>query len=85
MNPSQIRAKEDQDFAAGTWGGEFHPEFGPLDGDVIVFEHWAKSGFANTDLDSQLKMVPLIGMNEEIIFSSNALLILSVNFCNVVK
>jgi nicotinamidase-related amidase len=67
MNPSQIRAKEDQDFAAGTWGGEFHPEFGPCDGDVIVFEHWAQSGFANTDLDSQLKQrgiqkIILVGM-----------------------
>jgi len=67
MNPSQIRANEDQDFAAGTWGGEFHPEFGPGEGDVIVLEHWAQSGFANTDLDSQLKQrgiqkIILIGM-----------------------
>src|SRR5919202_367943 len=67
MNPSQIRANEDQDFAAGTWGGEFHPEFGPREGDVIVLEHWAQSGFANTDLDSQLKQlriqkIILVGM-----------------------
>ena len=54
MNPSQIRANKDQDFAAGSWGREFHPEFGPREGDVIVLEHWAQSGFANTDLDSQL-------------------------------
>jgi nicotinamidase-related amidase len=52
MNPSQIRSNEAQDFAAGTWSGEFHPEFGPREGDVIVLEHWAQSGFANTDLDS---------------------------------
>ena len=67
MNPSQIRSNEDQDFAAGTWGGEFHPEFGPHQGDVIVLEHWAQSGFANTDLDSQLKQrgiqkIILVGM-----------------------
>ena len=67
MNPSQTRANEDQDFAAGTWGGEFHPEFGPHEGDVIVLEHWAQSGFANTDLDSQLKQhgiqkIMLVGM-----------------------
>jgi nicotinamidase-related amidase len=67
MNPSQIRTNEDQDFAAGTWGGEFHPEFGPREGDVIVLEHWAQSGFANTDLDSQLKQrgiqkIILVGM-----------------------
>jgi hypothetical protein len=29
-------ANEDQDFATGTCGGEFHPEFGPREGDVIV-------------------------------------------------
>jgi nicotinamidase-related amidase len=42
-------------FEVGTWGGEFNPEFGPRDGDVVVKEHWAQSGFANTDLDLQLK------------------------------
>jgi nicotinamidase-related amidase len=54
-------------FAAGTWGGEFHPEFGPQPGDVVVHEHWAQSGFANTDLDAQLKLrgirrIILVGM-----------------------
>lgn len=44
-----------QAFAEGTWGGEFNPEFGPQDGDIIVKEHWAQSGFANTDLDFLLK------------------------------
>jgi nicotinamidase-related amidase len=42
-------------FEVGTWGGEFNPEFGPQEGDVIIKEHWAQSGFANTDLDLQLK------------------------------
>lgn len=42
-------------FEAGSWGGEFHPEFGPKAGDIIVKEHWAQSGFANTDLDMLLK------------------------------
>jgi nicotinamidase-related amidase len=42
-------------FEVGTWGGEFNPEFGPQQGDVVVKEHWAQSGFANTDLDLQLK------------------------------
>jgi nicotinamidase-related amidase len=42
-------------FEVGTWGGEFNEEFGPKDCDVIVKEHWAQSGFANTDLDLQLK------------------------------
>jgi nicotinamidase-related amidase len=55
MNPSQVRNNQVQGFAAGSWGGEFHSEFGPRAGDVVVLEHWAQSGFANTDLDAQLK------------------------------
>jgi nicotinamidase-related amidase len=54
MNPTQVRANQTQAFAAGSWGGEFHPAFGPRDGDVVVLEHWGQSGFANTDLDAQL-------------------------------
>jgi nicotinamidase-related amidase len=42
-------------FEVGTWGGEFNTEFGPRDGDIVIKEHWAQSGFANTDLDLQLK------------------------------
>ncbi len=57
MNPSQVRGNQIHGFAAGTWGGEFHPEFGPRDGDVVVLEHWAQSGFANTDLDAKLKQL----------------------------
>ena len=36
-------------------GGEWHPDFVPQAGDIVVKEHWAQSGFANTDLDFQLK------------------------------
>ena len=42
-------------FADGTWGGTFHPDFEPKPGDVVAQEHWLSSGFANTDLDFQLK------------------------------
>jgi nicotinamidase-related amidase len=52
---SQKGAGRSMLFGAGTWGGEWHPEFGPKAGDIIVKEHWAQSGFANTDLDQQLK------------------------------
>ena len=67
MNPSQVEADQIHAFAAGTWGGEFHPEFGPRAGDVVVLEHWAQSGFANTDLDAQLtqhgiEQIILVGM-----------------------
>ncbi|MED1792087.1 isochorismatase family cysteine hydrolase [Brevibacillus nitrificans] len=54
-NPNQVRAKKTQIFAKGTWGGEFHPDFQPQKGDVIIKEHWSSSGFASTDLDHQLK------------------------------
>jgi nicotinamidase-related amidase len=54
-NPTQQMIMHNHTFAEGTWGGEWHPEFGPRDGDVIASEHWAQSGFANTDLDFQLK------------------------------
>ncbi|OLP52138.1 isochorismatase [Allorhizobium taibaishanense] len=54
-------------FEAGSWGGEFHPEFGPQPGDVVVKEHWSQNGFANTDLDFLLKQhgiqkVVLVGL-----------------------
>jgi nicotinamidase-related amidase len=67
MNPVQVRSLQSRVFEAGSWGGEFHPEFGPQKGDVVVHEHWAQSGFANTDLDTQLKQhgikkIILVGM-----------------------
>lgn len=34
---------------------EFHPDFQPQSGEVVAHEHWAQSGFANTDLDAQLR------------------------------
>jgi ureidoacrylate peracid hydrolase len=54
-------------FADGTWGGSFHPDFQPRPGEVVAQEHWLSSGFANTDLDLQLKKhgvrkVIIIGM-----------------------
>jgi nicotinamidase-related amidase len=53
--PYQLRSAAAQVFAKDTWGGEWHPDFQPQDGDVMIKEHWAQSGFANTDLDQQLK------------------------------
>jgi hypothetical protein len=40
---------------------------------------------SNLSIPAKICMVPLVTMNDEIIFSTNALLILSVNFCRVVK
>ena len=36
-------------------GGEIRSEFAPQGGDIVALEHWCSSGFANTDLDLQLK------------------------------
>jgi nicotinamidase-related amidase len=42
-------------FENGTWGGEIRSGFEPQPGDIVALEHWCSSGFANTDLDLQLK------------------------------
>jgi nicotinamidase-related amidase len=55
INPVQTDTRAKSCFQDGAWGGEFHPEFGPKPGDVVALEHWAQNGFANTDLDAQLK------------------------------
>jgi nicotinamidase-related amidase len=54
-NPTQLSIMKSHSFAKGTWGGEFHQDFGPRKGDVVVRQHWGQSGFANADLDLQLK------------------------------
>jgi ureidoacrylate peracid hydrolase len=53
--PVQRRTWSSKAFEYGTWGGEFRSEFTPLPGEVVAEEHWCSSGFANTDLDLQLK------------------------------
>jgi len=53
--PIQKAAWSGKTFEHGTWGGEIRPEFAPQPGDIVALEHWCSSGFANTDLDMQLK------------------------------
>ena len=53
--PIQKAAWSSRVFEHGTWGGEIRSEFAPQPGDVVAQEHWCSSGFANTDLDLQLK------------------------------
>jgi len=50
-SPSQQAIMKRHTFARGEW----HPDFAPQAGDIVVGEHWGSSGFANTDLDLQLK------------------------------
>ena len=53
--PIQKAAWSSRAFGYGTWGGEIRSEFQPQAGDIVSLEHWGSSGFANTDLDLQLK------------------------------
>jgi ureidoacrylate peracid hydrolase len=53
--PIQKAAWKSKVFENGTWGGEIRAEFAPQPGDIVAQEHWCSSGFANTDLDLQLK------------------------------
>jgi nicotinamidase-related amidase len=54
-SPYQLGAAQRQAFAKDTWGGTFHDDFQVQPGDIVATEHWASSGFPNTDLDHQLK------------------------------
>ena len=53
--PIQKAAWSRKTFEYGAWGGEIRPKFEPQAGDIVAQEHWGSSGFANTDLDLQLK------------------------------
>jgi ureidoacrylate peracid hydrolase len=53
--PVQKAAWLHKAFEHGTWGGEIRREFEPHPGEIVALEHWCSSGFANTDLDLQLK------------------------------
>ena len=66
-NPDQLASGKRQVFAKGAWGGEWHPDCVPQSGDIVIKGHWAQNGFANTNLDFQLKQhgiakVILIGL-----------------------
>jgi nicotinamidase-related amidase len=53
--PIQQRTRSSKAFEYGTWGGEIRDEFEPQPRETVILEHWGSSGFANTDLDLQLK------------------------------
>ena len=53
--PWQTLTDREAIFAEGMWGGDWHPELAPQPGDVVIQEHWGQNGFANTDLELQLK------------------------------
>jgi ureidoacrylate peracid hydrolase len=53
--PIQKAGLRSRAFEYGTWGGEIRSEFEPMPGEIVASEHWCSSGFANTDLDLQVK------------------------------
>lgn len=55
LTADQAGGNQNRVFEDGAWGGDWHPDFVPQENDVVVHEHWGQSGFANTDLDFQLK------------------------------
>ncbi|MER6738350.1 isochorismatase family cysteine hydrolase [Streptomyces puniciscabiei] len=67
LSATQQHIVSQQIFAEGSWGAEWHPDFQPREGELVMRQHWASSGFANTDLDFMLKQhhvraIVLIGM-----------------------
>ena len=53
--PIQKAAWLHKAFEYGMWGGKIRPELEAKPGEIVATEHWCSSGFANTDLDLQLK------------------------------
>jgi nicotinamidase-related amidase len=53
--PIQKAAWSRKTFEYGSWGGEIRRGFEPRPCEIVAQEHWCSSGFANTDLDLQLK------------------------------
>ena len=53
--PWQTLTDRESIFGEGMWGGDWHPELVPQPSDVVIQQHWGQNGFANTDLDLQLK------------------------------
>jgi len=50
-----LTLRDGHPYAAGSHGGEWYPDFAPQPGDIVASEHWGETGFANTDLDQQLR------------------------------
>ncbi|MFE5112076.1 isochorismatase family cysteine hydrolase [Streptomyces sp. NPDC056663] len=53
--PSHDSMFHAQLFQAGTRGAEFHPDFVPADGEVVVTAHKTFDAFHGTDMDVQLR------------------------------
>jgi nicotinamidase-related amidase len=60
--PPHLGMRARRAFAAGTWGGEFHPDLAPADGEVVCSEHWGENAFAGTDLDVHLRQHGIVNL-----------------------
>ena len=77
LHRNHIGAAKYQVFAAGTWGGEFHPDLAPQPGDALAKEHWLTSAFPNTDVDYILRQhgidhVVVVGLTSNTCVESTA-------------
>lgn len=66
-NPTQRGIQERHSFEKGAWGGEWRADLVSPGSDIVAKQHWAQSGFPNTDLDLLLRQhaithVILIGL-----------------------
>jgi len=59
-SPGQTFTDRESVFGEGMWGGDWHPDLVPQPDDVVVQQHWGQNGFANTDLDLQLKQRAIV-------------------------
>lgn len=55
LNPTHRGQKDFEVFKQGSFGAEIHPAATPQEGDLVAYEHWTASGFANTNLDLLLR------------------------------
>ncbi|MFE2599464.1 isochorismatase family cysteine hydrolase [Streptomyces sp. NPDC059396] len=53
--PSHEQMADAQLFQAGTWGAQFHPDFVPAAGEVVVTPHKTFDALHGTDLATQLR------------------------------
>ena len=77
LHGNHIGSAKLQIFAAGTWGGEWHPELAPQPGDEVAKEHWLTAAFPNTDVDYILRQhgidhVVVVGLTSNTCVESTA-------------
>ena len=77
LHGNHIGSAKLQIFAAGTWGGEWHPDLTPQPGDEVAKEHWLTAAFPNTDVDYILRQhnidhVVVVGLTSNTCVESTA-------------